>query len=145
MSIFEGLALIKILITAFALFAFSRAVIRFYAKDLNLKELVFWSVAWLVMIVLVYIPGKTNFMAKMLGMERGNDAMFFLAIAGLFYATYRLYVKTNEQEKEITKLVRALALKNVGRPGRISVSSEILSNSRPRRASKAKSNARSAH
>ena len=67
------------------------------------------------MIVLVYIPGKTNFVAKILGMERGNDAMFFLAIAGLFYASYRLYVKTNTQEKEITKLVRALALKNVAR------------------------------
>lgn len=108
-----SLALIKILFTLFALFALSRAVIRFYTKDLNLKELLFWSVLWLVMIILVFIPGKTNFLAKLLGMERGNDAMFFLGIVALFYASYRLYVKTNEQEKEITRLVRALALKNI--------------------------------
>lgn len=108
-----SLALIKILFTLFALFAWSRAVIRFYSKDLNLKELIFWSLLWLMMIVLVFIPGKTNFLAKLLGMERGNDAMFFLGIVALFYASYRLYVKTNEQEKEITKLVRALALKNI--------------------------------
>jgi len=108
-----SLALIKILFTLFALFAWSRAVIRFYTKDLNLKELLFWSVLWLLMIILVFIPGKTNFLAKILGMERGNDAMFFLGIVALFYASYRLYVKANEQEKEITKLVRALALKNV--------------------------------
>ncbi len=114
-NIFDGIALIKILFTAFALFAWSRAIVRFYSRDLNIKELIFWSFVWIVMIVLVYIPGKTNFFARVLGMERGNDAMFFLAIAGLFYATYRLYVKANEQEKEITKLVRALALKNVGR------------------------------
>jgi len=112
-TIFDGVALIKIIFTIFALFAWSRAIIRFYSKDLNIKELLFWSFVWALMIILVYIPGKTNFLARVLGMERGNDAMFFLAIAGLFYATYRLYVKSNEQEKEITKLVRALALKGV--------------------------------
>lgn len=115
MHILGGLALVKILFTAFALFAWSRAIIRFYSKDLNLKELVFWSVLWIAMIVLVFLPGKTNFLAKVLGMERGNDAMFFLGIIALFYALYRLYVKSNEQEKEITKLVRALALRNVRR------------------------------
>jgi len=110
-----SLALIKILFSLFALFAWSRAVIRFYTKDLNLKELFFWSLLWLAMIVLVFVPGKTNFLAKILGMERGNDAVFFLGIVALFYASYRLYVKANEQEKEITKLVRALALKNIRR------------------------------
>lgn len=113
MHIPGGLALVKILLTLFAIFAWSRAVIRFYSKDLNLKELLFWSLLWAAMIVLVFIPGKTNFLAKMLGMERGNDAMFFLSVVALFYASYRLYVKSNEQEKEITRLVRALALKNV--------------------------------
>ncbi|KKQ18735.1 MAG: hypothetical protein US31_C0002G0080 [Berkelbacteria bacterium GW2011_GWA1_36_9] len=113
MHIFGGLALIKIIFTLFAIFAWSRVLIRFRSKDLNYKELIFWSFVWALMILLVFIPGKTNFLAKMLGMERGNDAMFFLSIVALFYATYRLYVKSNEQEKEITRLVRALALKNV--------------------------------
>jgi hypothetical protein len=119
MNILGGVALIKIFFTLFALFALSRAVIRFYTKDLNLKELIFWSILWLGMIILVFIPGKTNFLAKILGMERGNDAMFFLGIVALFYASYRLYVKANEQEKEITRLVRALALKNVKRKSKI--------------------------
>jgi small membrane protein len=112
-NIFQGLALVKTLFTIFALFAWSRAVIRFYSKDLNVKELVFWTFTWALMVVLVFIPGKTNFFANILGIDRGNDAVFFLAIVVLFYATYRLYVKSNEAEKEITRLVRALALKNV--------------------------------
>lgn len=115
MHIFGGLALIKIFFTLFALFAWSRVLIRFRSKDLNIKELLFWSLVWGGMIILVFIPGKTNFLARILGMDRGNDAMFFVAIVALFYATYRLYVKINEQEKEITKLVRALALKSVRR------------------------------
>lgn len=112
-----SLALIKIIFTLFALFAWSRAIIRFYSKDLNLKELIFWSLLWIGMIILVFIPGKTNFLAKVLGMERGNDAMFFLGIVALFYASYRLYVKGNEQEKEITRLIRVLALKNIKKAG----------------------------
>lgn len=112
-----SLALIKIIFTLFALFAWSRAIIRFYSKDLNLKELIFWSLLWIGMIILVFIPGKTNFLAKLLGMERGNDAMFFLGIVALFYASYRLYVKGNEQEKEITRLIRSLALKNIKKAG----------------------------
>jgi len=131
-TIFDGIALIKIVFTAFALFAWSRAVIRFYSKDLNIKELFFWSFVWVAMIVLVYVPGKTNFLARILGMERGNDAMFFLAIAGLFYATYRLYVKTNEQEKEITKLVRALALKSVKKTTSIARRVSIRAKSQPK-------------
>ncbi len=117
--IFGGVALVKILFTIFAVFAWSRAIIRFNAKDLNFKELIFWSLIWILMIVLVFVPGKTNFLAKMIGMDRGNDAMFFLAIVALFYASYRLYVKSNEQEKEITKLVRALALKNIKNKSKI--------------------------
>ena len=117
--IFGGVALVKILFTIFAVFAWSRAIIRFNAKDLNFKELIFWSLVWILMIVLVFVPGKTNFLAKMIGMDRGNDAMFFLAIVALFYASYRLYVKSNEQEKEITKLVRALALKNIKNKSKI--------------------------
>ena len=113
MHIFGGLALIKIVFTLFAIFAWSRVVIRFRLKDVSIKELLFWSLVWGGMVVLVFIPGKANFLAKMLGMDRGNDAMFFVAIVALFYTAYRLYVKINEQDKEITRLVRALALKNV--------------------------------
>ncbi len=119
-----SLALIKILFTLFALFAWSRAIIRFYSKDLNLKELFFWSLLWIAMIILVFVPGKTNFLAKILGMERGNDAMFFISVVALFYASYRLYVKANEQEKEITRLIRALALKNINPSTRLRIDTE---------------------
>lgn len=123
-----SLALIKILFFIFAIFAWSRAVLRFYNKDLNFKELIFWSLLWTSMVILVFIPGKTNFLAKLLGMERGNDAVFFLAIVALFYASYRLYVKSNEQDKEITRLVRALALKNVKKSKARNTKSEARTN-----------------
>jgi hypothetical protein len=44
-------------------------------------------------------------------MERGFDAMIFIAIIALFYAVYRLYIKANETEQEITEIVRQIALR----------------------------------
>lgn len=105
------LTLIKIILTLFALFAWSRAVLRFKEKTINLKELSFWSLVWVATIGIVYLPGKATVLAKLLGVGRGFDAMVFIAIIALFYAVYRLYVRSNEQEQELTRLIREIALK----------------------------------
>lgn len=105
---------IKIFFTIFALFAWSRAFLQFRAKFMNMKEITFWTFVWaFAIIVVVFIPGKTTLLAHLLGIERGFDAMIFIAVIALLYAVYRLYVKSNENEKIITDLVRQLALKNI--------------------------------
>lgn len=108
----------KVLFTLFALFAWSRAILRFRAKQMNQKELAFWSLLWLAMIVVVLIPGKTTYLANLLGMGRGFDAMIFIAVIMLFYAVYRLYIRSNEVEQEITGIVRQLALRLDTKKGR---------------------------
>jgi len=109
---------IKILFSIFAIFAWSRAVLRFRAKQMNQKELAFWSFLWLAMIVVVLIPEKTTTLAKLLGMDRGFDAMTFIAIIALFYSVYRLYIKSNEVDQEITRIVRETALRLDVKKGR---------------------------
>ncbi|OGD56657.1 hypothetical protein A2V71_03505 [Candidatus Berkelbacteria bacterium RBG_13_40_8] len=106
------IAPIKIIFTIFALFAWSRAVIKFRAKLMNAKEVAFWSFLWLSLIIAIFIPGKTTLLARLLGIERGFDAMIFIGIIGLFYAVYRLYVKSNEAERVMTEIVRKIALKH---------------------------------
>jgi len=106
------IASIKIIFTVFAIFAWSRAFIRFQKRLMNIKELIFWSILWGGLTVLVFIPGKTDFLARLLGMKRGIDAMFFFGIIVLFYAVYRLYAKANNLEYELTQLVRKIAIQN---------------------------------
>lgn len=101
---------IKILLTIFAIFAWSRAFIKFRYKYMNRKELVFWTIIWVTAIVVVFIPGKTTTLARLLGMDRGFDAFVFIGIVVLFYIVYRLYVKANENDQIITNLVRQIAL-----------------------------------
>lgn len=79
---------------------------------MNAKEFVFWSLVWLTAIVVVFIPGKTTALARLLGMERGFDAFAFMGIVTVFYIVYRLYAKVNEIDQTITELVRQIALAN---------------------------------
>lgn len=106
-----SLTLIKIFLTLFVIFAWSRAFLRFRDKTVNYKELIFWSLVWIATLIMVYLPGKATVLAKLLGVGRGFDAMVFIAIIALFYAVYRLYVKANEAEQEMTRLIREIALK----------------------------------
>lgn len=110
--LFTTFSPIRILLTIFAIFAWTRVVLRFRDKLVNAKELAFWSIIWISAIVIVFIPGKTTALAKILGMGRGFDAMMFMAVIALFYAVYRLYIKMNETDQEITKLVRQIALRD---------------------------------
>ena len=102
---------IEILFAIFALFAWSRVILRFRDKVVNFKELAFWSFVWLFALIIVFVPGKATVLAKLLGMGRGFDAMVFIAIIALFYAVYRLYMITNETQQEMTRLTRQIALK----------------------------------
>lgn len=99
------------LLVIFVLFAWSRVILRFRDRKVNQKELVFWSLLWLTMLVVVILPGKTTYIAHLLGMGRGFDAMVFIAIVVLFYVIYRLYIKANETEQELTEIIRQMALR----------------------------------
>ena len=100
----------QIVIIAFALFAWSRAVLRFRDRAISVRELVLWSVLWAAAIFVMLLPGTTDLVASLLGATRGADVVVYVSIALLFYLAFRLYVKLEQMEREITALVRELAL-----------------------------------
>lgn len=106
------IAPIKVIFTIFVIFAWSRAFLKFRAKSMNTKEIVFWTILWISITIAIYIPGKTTVLAHLLGMDRGFDAMILIGMITLFYIVYRLYTKANEAEQVITELVRQIALKD---------------------------------
>lgn len=103
---------IKFLVTLFVLFAVSRAYLRYREAALGFGGLLFWSLIWIAVEVVVWWPGFTDVIAKRIGVGRGIDALVYLSITVLFYSIFRLYVKTEFLEREITSLVRKLALKD---------------------------------
>ncbi len=101
---------IKILITIFVAFAVSRVYLRYRDKSFGLFALVFWSLIWGVVLFFAWLPRSSDTIARILGVGRGVEALLAIAVVGLFYAVFRLYVKLEWVEHEITTFVRKIAL-----------------------------------
>jgi len=100
------ISFITILMIAFALFAFSRAVLRIRHGDITKTEFAFWSLLWSLVIVVALIPSFASRIAEIFGIGRGVDAMIYVSILVLFYLVFRVYVKLEHIEHEITLLTR---------------------------------------
>ncbi len=104
------LGLLQVLGIVFALFAVSRAVLRYKDKSINGFELIFWSAMWLSVVAVASFPGIFTTLSTLLGIGRGVDTLLYAGMILLFYLLFRLYVRVEEQKKEITKLVREIAV-----------------------------------
>ncbi|MFH0853303.1 MAG: DUF2304 family protein [bacterium] len=103
---------IQIIVVIFALFAISRAIYRFRSKQISLREVFLWIIIWLIGTLVVLLPSTTDYLARLLGVGRGVDAIIYLSIIGIVYALFRVFVKLEHIEHEITTIVRKAALKD---------------------------------
>lgn len=103
--------LIQIFVVAFAVFAISRAVLRFKDKKISALSFGLWCAVWIAAIVVVIVPSTSFFFANLLGIQRGADFVVYVSIVVLFYLLFRLYVKIDGTEQNVTKLVKELAIK----------------------------------
>src|SRR6266542_473822 len=101
---------IKILAVLFALVAVRRVVARYRRRGGLTLEFVLWLLVFSGIGVVVFIPHKTDQVAQSLGVSSGFNALTFIAITALLYAVYRLVTRIHVVERDLTKLVRALAL-----------------------------------
>jgi hypothetical protein len=101
---------IKILAVIFALIALRRVVARYRRRGGLTLELVLWLFIFSGIGVVVFIPHRTDAFARWLGVSSGFNALVFMSITALIYAVYRLVSRLHTIERDVTKMVRALAL-----------------------------------
>lgn len=102
--------LIQIVIVAFALWALSRAVLRYKDKNLTAGEMIFWGIIWAIVVIIGLQPDTPTHIAKLLGIGRPVDLLVYVSLMLLFYLIFRIYVKLDTQSREITEIVRRVAL-----------------------------------
>lgn len=103
---------IKILTVLFALIAIRRVVVRYRRRGGLTLEFALWFVVFSGIGIVVFIPQRTDQFAHWLGVSNGFNALTFLTIIGLLYAVYRLLSRLQVVERDITNLVRTLALQS---------------------------------
>jgi len=102
---------IQIIIVAFTLFALSRTVSRFREGSLTVAWLVLWSAIWVAVAVAALLPQTTSWFARLIGVGRGVDAVIYLSIIVLFYLVFRVFLRLQKIDHDITLVVRELGLR----------------------------------
>lgn len=107
------MTIIQMFIMVFAAFAIIRTVRQFHRGVLTRMGLLFWILFWVSAGVVAALPQTSDVIARFVGVGRGADVVIYVSLLALFYLVFRLYVKIEQVEGEITRLVRKLSLDDV--------------------------------
>lgn len=77
------------------------------------KEGMVWSLMWLVGIIIVLLPNLTTKAAKLFGVGRGVDFIFYTSISVMFLLIFKLFIKHEHLERKLTELIRREALRDL--------------------------------
>lgn len=104
---------IKYILLAIVLLIILRVTSKLRSRELGVREYAIWLIFWIGAGVVIFRPETANFVANIVGVGRGADVMVYLSVIMLFYLVFRILVRQERMEREITKLTRELAIKNV--------------------------------
>lgn len=79
---------------------------RHLSRSVSLGWLLFWMAAGVV----VVLPQTTDRVARLVGVGRGVDVAMYISLLFLFALVFRLFLKLEQMERSLTRLVRDEAL-----------------------------------
>lgn len=98
--------LIQIILVAIIITIIFYSILRFKNDDLDSKRLFFWIIFWLVAIMVIIWPNFTVLIANYVGIGRGVDLIVYGSLIFIFYSLFRLLIRIEKLEKNLTQLVR---------------------------------------
>ncbi len=104
----QPIQIVGLIVVAFGIL---RALMSFKEHKISAKWLVFWLVVWSGVGVVAFVPGVTSQISEPLGVGRGIDLLVYGSILFIFYMIFRIYLRLEALEHNITRLVREIAIK----------------------------------
>ena len=102
--------MIQFILSFFLIFALSRVINQLRNSKLTIGAFLFWSGVFIFALFSVLDPKVTTYAANFFGIGRGTDFILYLAMALLFYLIFRISISIEEIRRDITELVRKIAL-----------------------------------
>jgi hypothetical protein len=109
---------IQVVLVLFSLFAISRVVPRIRSRTLRPIEGAVWIIVWAGVAAVALVPAVAQWVANLAGVGRGADFVVYITLAALVYTAFRVRLTIRGLERQITELVRALALERARKPDR---------------------------
>lgn len=105
--------LVKILSFLLAAIAISKSYVDFRCKVESLQMFIFWIVTWTMIVVVALVPSIIDVLIFSFGGGRTGLGTFFgMALVFLFFIVYRMYVKIERIEQNLTKTIQEFALRD---------------------------------
>jgi len=79
---------------------------------IKIRRFIIFIIFWLSVLLAVIFPEETNKIARFFNITRGADFFIYISIIVIFYSLFKIYEKLEALEKNITEVVRYLALKD---------------------------------
>jgi small membrane protein len=102
----------QLIVILFCLYAALKVGQKIRARAMSRRWGFFWITFWTGVALVVALPWTTSLLAARLGVTRGVDLVVYVSVIALFYLVFRLTVKIEKLESNITRLVREIALSN---------------------------------
>ena len=86
------------------------SILRFKEGKMTVGMLTLWILIWAAVIGISIYPESTNVLASLTGIGRGLDFILIIGLIGCYYLIFKIYTMLENMEKEITQLVRDIAI-----------------------------------
>jgi len=103
--------LIQIILIFIIAFIVIRLVAKFRTGEMTMVGFCGWLAIWLAACGIIIWPDATVYVANVVGIGRGSDLVIYLSIIFLFYTIFRLTLRIEKMEKNLTKVVSEQAIK----------------------------------
>ncbi len=102
----------QIIACALIVLILGRIAWQFRRGTISGKEFFFWSLFWVLAAAAILVPNALTMIANILGIGRGTDLAFYGSFVIVAYVLFRMVVRLDRIERDVTKVVRHLALKD---------------------------------
>ena len=107
------LLLFQLIFSLFSIFAIISVLSKKRSSLLSIGATVFWVIFCLLAAVFVWLPNALTVVANTFGIGRGTDLVLYVSLAIIFYVLFRLNVKLELMNRDITKVTREKTLSEV--------------------------------
>jgi len=80
--------------------------------SLKLRKYIIFLIFWFALLLAIIFPEETNKIARFFNITRGADFFIYISIMVIFYILFKLFEKLEKIERDITKIVKEIALMN---------------------------------
>ncbi|MBP7741054.1 DUF2304 domain-containing protein [Candidatus Woesebacteria bacterium] len=90
----------------------AKAISHYLRKEQTIRELIAIFIFWISIFIFTTFPEILEVVAGFLGFKGYINGLFIGGFVVLFYSVFKLILKSDKQERQITELVRKLAIED---------------------------------